>query len=251
MSPGDRRSTTTICSTACCTCKLRAHPAPPCAHPAHRHLRSRTDARRASRSPRHGRAGQPQHTCSADRLRPGRRAAAGRKTRCATRASRSSRSSPTPSARHARVPRRRSGLCGVLPHVLDVEEALKPGAPVVNEPTHNTFDYHDHTTTRSCASAMSRRRFARPTTSSKHATRCRRSSTHRSRPTAPSPRPKPTTATSATPPPRRCSSRSAPPPSCWTCRPRQLHFIGGTVGGGFGGKVDIMRRADWRSSAPC
>ena len=32
----------------------------------------------------------------------------------------------------------------VLPHVLDVEEALKPDAPVVNEVyPNNTFDYHD------------------------------------------------------------------------------------------------------------
>ncbi|NNE21104.1 MAG: xanthine dehydrogenase family protein molybdopterin-binding subunit, partial [Rhizobiales bacterium] len=32
----------------------------------------------------------------------------------------------------------------VLPHVLDVEEALKPDAPIVNETyPNNTFDYHD------------------------------------------------------------------------------------------------------------
>ncbi len=55
-----------------------------------------------------------------------------------------------------------------------------------------------------------------------------------------SPRPTPTAATSSTPRRRRCSSRSTPAPRSCDVPSNTLHFIGGTVGGGFGGKVDTL-----------
>ena len=128
-----------------------------------------------------------------------------------------------------------------LPAVFDVEEALKPGAPSVNATyPKNTFEYYgkyDHQKLRyGEVEAASRK----PISCSKSAIRCRRSSTPRPRPTARSRCPTPTAASSSTPRPRRCSSRSTPRAKINAMPSNQLHFIGGTVGGGFGGKVDTM-----------
>ena len=129
-----------------------------------------------------------------------------------------------------------------LAAVFDVEDALKPGAPVVNETyPNNTFTLSRPL--RPSEAALRRRRArlrAKPTTCSSSATRCRRSSTRRPKPTAPSRRPTPTGATSSTPRRRRCSSRSTPAPKILDVPSNKLHFIGGTVGGGFGGKVDTL-----------
>ena len=99
-----------------------------------------------------------------------------------------------------------------LTPVFDVEEALKPGAPVVNETyPKNTFEYHgkyDHQKLRFGDVEAGVR--GRPTTCSNSATRCRRSSMRRPRPTARSRRRKPTGASSSTPARRGCSSRSTP-----------------------------------------
>ncbi len=72
------------------------------------------------------------------------------------------------------------------------------------------------------------------------ATSPRRSSMRRPRPPAASSCPRATTASPATPTRRRCSSRSTTPRSSCRCPVSKLHFVGGTVGGGFGGKVDVI-----------
>ena len=163
-------------------------------------------------------------------------------TRCATRASRSSPSWPRAkrrrSTRSAKVRvdyeplprgvRRRGGA-----------QARRPGGQrdLPGRIPSST------TEVRPPEAALRRRRAGlrrgRPSCS-RSATRCRRSSMRRPRPTARSPRPRPTAAS-----------------SCYTCTQalffsldtaakildvpsNQLHFIGGTVGGGFGGKVDSL-----------
>ena len=52
--------------------------------------------------------------------------------------------------------------------------------------------------------------------------------------------PKATTASPATPTPRRCSSPSTNTSIILQMPGHKLHMVGGTVGGGFGGKVDVI-----------
>ncbi len=99
-----------------------------------------------------------------------------------------------------------------LPTVFDVEEALKPGAPVVNETYRATLsNITRNTITRSCASAMSSAALRWPSSSSRIATRCLRSSMRRRRRMAPSQRPSRMIATSCIPARKGCSSRWARP----------------------------------------
>ena len=66
-------------------------------------------------------------------------------TRCASRASRSSPSSPRASAAAREAVAKVKVDYEDLPAVFDVEEALKPGAPLVNEyHGHNYFTYEGH-----------------------------------------------------------------------------------------------------------
>jgi CO/xanthine dehydrogenase Mo-binding subunit len=129
----------------------------------------------------------------------------------------------------------------VLPHVLDVEEALQPGAPVVNEVyPNNTFDYHelyDHQKTRFGDVNVA---FA----SADHIVEAQ----YQMSPIEQAPI-------------ETCGAIAAPETNdryvCYTStqalffslgttakllnvESSRLHFIGGTVGGGFGGKVDSI-----------
>ncbi len=127
----------------------------------------------------------------------------------------------------------------VLPHVLDVEEALKPDAPVVNETyPNNTFDYHDkydHQKLRFGDVAEAFRRADRVIEG-----RYQMSPIEQA--------PVETNGAIAAP---ETNDRIV----CYTSTQalffslgtaakllnvasNRLHFIGGTVGGGFGGKVD-------------
>ncbi len=127
----------------------------------------------------------------------------------------------------------------VLPHVLDVEEALTPDAPVVNdEYPNNTFDYHeryDH----------QKLRFGDPEAALARADHVVEG-TYQMSPIEQAPV-------------ETCGAIAAPETNnrivCYTSTQAlffsigvtgklleipssRLHFIGGTVGGGFGGKVD-------------
>ena len=99
-----------------------------------------------------------------------------------------------------------------LPTVFDVEEALKPGAPVVNETyPGNCFEYHEKFDHQKLRFGDVERGFSMAETSSRIATRCRRSSMRRRRPTARSRHRSSMIASSFIPARRACSSRSAPP----------------------------------------
>ena len=129
-----------------------------------------------------------------------------------------------------------------LPAVFDVEDALKPGAPVVNETyPKNAFIYHDvydHQKLRfGDADARPRRRRPRARAALPDvADRARADRDQRLDRGARHQR----TATSSIPRRRRCSSRSTPAPRSCDVPSNTFHFIGGTVGGGFGGKVDTL-----------
>jgi Aldehyde oxidase and xanthine dehydrogenase, a/b hammerhead domain len=105
-----------------------------------------------------------------------------------------------------------------LPAVFDVEDALKPGAPLVNE--YHGQNYIVMTAVRAArsSSAMPRRVFARPITSWRSDTIQAPSSTLRPRPPAASWCPIRTIDCFATPAPRRFSSRSTTPRSFSACR---------------------------------
>ena len=142
-------------------------------------------------------------------VRQGRRAVAGVATWCATRASRSSASSPPASAPRSRrwrwcasptiscrrcsTSRKRSSRAR--------RRSTPPIRRIRSSITANTI-------IRNCATATPSRRSSRPTSCSKTVIRCRRSSTRRPKPTARSRCPTPTAASSSTPRRRRCSSRS-------------------------------------------
>jgi CO/xanthine dehydrogenase Mo-binding subunit len=129
-----------------------------------------------------------------------------------------------------------------LPHVLDVEEALKPGAPVVNEEyPNNTFDYHglyDH----------QKLRFGDVESALQQADHIIEGGYQMS--------------PIEQAPVETCGAIAAPEENdryvCHTATQAlffslgvtaklldmpssRLHFIGGTVGGGFGGKVDSLQ----------
>ena len=105
-----------------------------------------------------------------------------------------------------------------LTPVFDVEEALKPGAPVVNETyPKNTFEYHGKYDHQKLRFGDVERPSGRPITCWSSATRCRRSSTRRPRPTARSPRRRRMAASSSIPARRGCSSRSTPRQRSSTC----------------------------------
>lgn len=129
----------------------------------------------------------------------------------------------------------------VLPHVLDVEEALKPEAPVVNAVyPNNTFDYHD-------LYDHQKLRFGDVTKALAHADHIVEGEYQMS-PIEQAPT-------------ETCGAIAAPEINdrfvCHTSTQAlffslgtaakfldipssRLHFIGGTVGGGFGGKVDSL-----------
>ncbi len=126
-----------------------------------------------------------------------------------------------------------------LPHVLDVEEALKPGAPTVNaEYPNNTFDYHDLYDHQKLRFGDTQAALAQ----ADHIVE----GTYQMSPIEQAPV-------------ETCGAIAAPEQNgryvCHTSTQAlffsigvtaklldmpssQLHFIGGTVGGGFGGKVD-------------
>lgn len=129
----------------------------------------------------------------------------------------------------------------VLPHVLDVEEALKPDAPVVNDVyPNNTFDYHDRYDHQKLRFGDVEAAFAR----ADHIVE----GTYQMSPIEQAPM-------------ETCGAIAAPETNdrfvCHTATQAlffslgttaklldmassRLHFVGGTVGGGFGGKVDSL-----------
>ncbi|MEL6266159.1 MAG: molybdopterin cofactor-binding domain-containing protein, partial [Pseudomonadota bacterium] len=129
----------------------------------------------------------------------------------------------------------------VLPHVLDVEEALAPGAPVVNETfPNNTFDYHDRYDHQKLRFGDVEAGFA----AADHIVEAE----YEMSPIEQAPM-------------ETCGAIAAPETNdrfvCHTATQAlffslgttakltqlpssRLHFIGGTVGGGFGGKVDSI-----------
>ncbi|MEL7515108.1 MAG: molybdopterin cofactor-binding domain-containing protein [Pseudomonadota bacterium] len=129
----------------------------------------------------------------------------------------------------------------VLPHVLDVEEALKPGAPVVNETyPNNTFDYHNRYDHQKLRFGDVNAAFARADQIVE--------AEYEMSPIEQAPV-------------ETCGAIAAPETNdrfvCYTSTQAlffslgttakllnipssRLHFIGGTVGGGFGGKVDSI-----------
>lgn len=129
----------------------------------------------------------------------------------------------------------------VLPHVLDVEEALGPGAPVVNEVySNNSFDYHDRYD-------HQKLRFGDVETAFAQADHVVEASYQMS-PIEHAP-----TETGGAIAAPETNDRFV----CYTATQAlffslgttaklldlpssRLHFIGGTVGGGFGGKVDTL-----------
>lgn len=130
----------------------------------------------------------------------------------------------------------------VLPHVLDPEEALAPGAPVVNETwPRNVFEYHDKYTHQKLRFGDVDRVFAQPGVKIVEG-RYQMSPIEQA-------------------PVETCGAIAAPEINdryvCHTSTQAlffslgtaaklldlpssRLHFIGGTVGGGFGGKVDSI-----------
>ncbi|GMG82787.1 molybdopterin-dependent oxidoreductase [Paralimibaculum aggregatum] len=130
----------------------------------------------------------------------------------------------------------------VLPHVLDPEEALAPGAPIVNETwPRNVFEYHDKYTHQKLRFGDVERAFARPDVEIVEG-RYQMSPIEQA-------------------PTETCGAIAAPETNgryvCHTSTQAlffslgttaklldmpssRLHFIGGTVGGGFGGKVDSL-----------
>ena len=120
-----------------------AQPAPPCPHPPHRHRGRRAGAGRQARDPAADVPVNLNTLLSLLELRQGRRAARSPTTRSRY------MGEPIVAVVAESEPRRtrRSRSVRVdyepLPAVLDVEDALKPGAPVVNETyPKNTFEYH-------------------------------------------------------------------------------------------------------------
>ncbi|MCR9235411.1 MAG: molybdopterin-dependent oxidoreductase [Alphaproteobacteria bacterium] len=129
----------------------------------------------------------------------------------------------------------------VLPHVLDVEEALEPNAPVVSETyPNNTFDYHELYDHQKLRFGDVEKGFAE----ADHIVEGR----YQMSPIEQAPT-------------ETCGAIAAPETNdrfvCYTSTQAlffslgttaklldmpssQLHFIGGTVGGGFGGKVDSL-----------
>ncbi len=129
----------------------------------------------------------------------------------------------------------------VLPHVLDVEEALLPDAPIVNEEyPNNTFDYHERYDHQKLRFGDVGRAFAEADSIVE--------GTYQMSPIEQAPV-------------ETCGAIAAPETNdrfvCYTSTQAlffslgttakllnmassRLHFIGGTVGGGFGGKVDSI-----------
>ena len=129
----------------------------------------------------------------------------------------------------------------VLPHVLDVEEAIKPGAPVVNEQyPNNTFDYYDLYDHQKLRFGDVEKAFAQ----ADHIVE----GEYQMSPIEQAPT-------------ETCGAIAAPEQNeryvCYTSTQAlffslgttaklldmpssRLHFVGGTVGGGFGGKVDSL-----------
>lgn len=129
----------------------------------------------------------------------------------------------------------------VLPHVLDVEEALKPEAPVVNATyPNNTFDYHDQYDHQKLRFGDTQKALA----GADHIVE----GEYQMSPIEQAPT-------------ETCGAIAAPETNdryvCYTSTQAlffslgisaklldtpsgRLHFIGGTVGGGFGGKVDSL-----------
>jgi CO/xanthine dehydrogenase Mo-binding subunit len=101
-----------------------------------------------------------------------------------------------------------------LPAVFDVEEAIKPGAPVVNETyPANTFEYHEKYNHQKLRFGDVERAFAAAETNDRFVVHTCTQALFFSLGTA---------------------AKLLDVPS------NRLHFIGGTVGGGFGGKVDSL-----------
>ena len=127
-----------------------------------------------------------------------------------------------------------------LPAVFDVEEALRPGAPIVTHWGNNTFMYEGHPCRRvrlgDVEAAFAR---GRPHRRGRLQHRAR-SSTPRPRPPAASPSRRPTAGTPSTRTRRRSTSASTTPRSSSRSPATGSTSSAGTVGGGFGGKVDVI-----------
>ena len=195
----------------------------------------------APHHPRRRRAAQSQHAAQPHQLRQGRRADARRRQgalqgradrrrrrRQPARGLRGDGQDPRRLRAAADRVRRRGG-----------DEARRAGRQRDLSEEHVHLSRH----LRPSEAALRRRRARlrrRPTTCSSSAIRCRRSSMRRRRPTARSPRPTPTGAMSSTPRRRRLFFSLDTCAKILDVPSNTLHFIGGTVGGGFGGKVDTV-----------
>ena len=132
----------------------------------------------------------------------------------------------------------------VLPAVFDADEAMLPGAPHFMAARTSTPGSRMPRTT---SSRRSRPRPAtwpgdlpRRTPSTKARSRCRRSSTRTWKPTARSPGVPPTAASTSAPARRRRTSPRSSSPTCSRCIPQQIHVFSEYVGGGFGGKQELL-----------
>ena len=120
-----------------------------------------------------------------------------------------------------------------------------PGAPIlhggedaesrIEDPEHNVFKKIE-----SRDSATWTRDLPRRTPSTKARTRCPRSSTRTWRPTARSRGAARTAASTSAPARRRLTSPRSSSPTCSACIPHQIHVFSECVGGGFGGKQELL-----------
>ena len=236
-----RPSTSTTSATADAPSEDGPQPAGARADPRDRPLGGREGPGLRPRADRGGRAEQRLHDPVPDRRRAGRGAGARRRAGHATGASRSRRSSPRPRRpRCEAVSPRRSLDLEELPAVFDVEEALSPTRRSSRTGASNNFIYEGHHCRRlrfgdvaaGFAQARPRHRGHLPAL----ADRARADGDHRLHRQARGRRPdhRPHQHPGALLHARQHRDHPADRPG------NRLHFIGGTVGGGFGGKVDVI-----------
>ena len=219
-----------------------AQPASSRAHPPHRHERGRARAGRAPRDPRRRRAAQSQHAAEPAQLRQGRRAVArDRQGALQGRADRR-RSSPTPSARRSR----RCAKVRVDYEPLHAGVRRRGGAQARRAGGQRDLSEEHLRVSRQVRSpeAALRRRRARPSRQADHVLEQR----YQMSPIEHAP-----TETNGSIAAPETNGRFV----VYTCaqglffsldttakildvQSNKLHFIGGTVGGGFGGKVDSL-----------
>ena len=128
----------------------------------------------------------------------------------------------------------------VLPAVFDPEEAMRPGAPVLHDKGERRRNEATSTSRSTARSAASRTASPRRTSSTRRPTPPRACSTSTWRRTARSPGATRTGGCMSAPARRRRSSPSRSSATCSACRPRDVHVFTERVGGGFGGKQEML-----------